>query len=136
MLKKNFKKIISIVLLVVIFFILAAVGVNAQETSNAGSVIQSSIKNTARHAQLSNDSNIDLSTFIGRVIKNLLGLLGTVFLILVLYAGFMWMTAAGNEERVGKAKKILANSVIGLAVVILAYVIVEFVLRTFVDSGL
>ena len=130
--KKNyFKKIIKIGLLAILFFVMSFSIVGAK---GAGSVIQNSINNTAKEAQLSDGGSIDLSTFVGSVVKNLLGLLGTVFFVLVLYAGFMWMTAGGNEEKITKAKKILSNSFIGLVIVILAYAIVGFVLKTFIES--
>ncbi len=69
----------------------------------------------------------DVLTLIGMLIKSVLGLLGVVFLILIIYAGILWMTAAGNEDRVKKAQSILRNSVFGVAIVILAYFISYFV---------
>lgn len=62
-----------------------------------------------------------LAVIIGNIVKGLLGFLGIVFMILILYGGFVWMTAAGNEDRVRTAKKILANSTIGLFIVIISY---------------
>ncbi len=126
----NFKKIFSIILISSVLFTFSSVIVQAQ---SAGSVIQQGIGDTANVAQLSGSSR-DLSTFIGSVVKNLLGFLGTIFFVLILYAGFMWMTAAGNDERITKAKKILSNSVIGLAVVVFAYAIVGFVLNAFIQA--
>jgi len=69
----------------------------------------------------------DPRTTIATIIKTGLGLIGIVFLILMLYAGVMWMTSAGNEERVSTAKKILSSSVIGLVIVLCAYSITIFV---------
>lgn len=60
-------------------------------------------------------------TLIGRFIQPLVGVFGSVFFVLVIYAGIMWMSAAGNLERVAKAKKILWTSVVGLLLVIFAY---------------
>ena len=62
------------------------------------------------------------------VINGILGLLGIIFLVLVLYAGFLWMTAAGNEDQVTKAKSILTTSIIGIVIIVAAYAIVKFVL--------
>ena len=69
----------------------------------------------------------DIRFTIASIIRVALGLLGTIALILVLYAGFKWMTAAGNEEQVGDAKKILAAAVIGLVIILSAYSITRFV---------
>lgn len=68
-----------------------------------------------------------LSTLTGTIINSILGIIGVVFFVLMIYAGFLWMTAAGSEERVGKAKSIFATSVIGMIIVIGAYYILDFV---------
>lgn len=68
-----------------------------------------------------------LSETIGKIIKIVLGLLGTIFLVLTIYAGVLWMTAAGNEEQVTKSLGILKTSVIGLVIILAAYSITYFV---------
>jgi nitrogen fixation-related uncharacterized protein len=70
-----------------------------------------------------------------KIVRAFLSLLGAIFLVLTIYAGFLWMTSGGNEEQVGKAKKILRDSIIGLAIVITAYAITLFVFNALV-SGL
>ncbi|XOU93918.1 MAG: Mbov_0395 family pilin-like conjugal transfer protein [Candidatus Kerfeldbacteria bacterium] len=60
----------------------------------------------------------------------ILGLLGLISVIIVLYGGFSWMTAAGNEEKLSKAKKLLTYSIIGLIVILFAWVMVSFVFDT------
>ena len=77
-----------------------------------------------------------LYTVIGRIIGVFLGLLGIIFLILMLYAGFLWMTAAGNEETVAKAKRILTQAVIGLIITLSAFAITNFVVNALTGSGL
>lgn len=66
---------------------------------------------------------------IGRLITVLLGFLGILFFILIIYGGFLWMTARGVEEQVSKAKKIITSASIGLAVVLSAYLISYIVLQ-------
>ncbi|MEK9152326.1 MAG: hypothetical protein AAB692_03080, partial [Patescibacteria group bacterium] len=56
-----------------------------------------------------------------------LGLLGTVFVVLMIYAGYLYMTAQGNEEQVEKAKGLIKNAVIGLVIVFTSYMIQFFV---------
>ncbi|MFA5061572.1 MAG: pilin [Patescibacteria group bacterium] len=68
-----------------------------------------------------------LSQTVGMIISIVLGLVGMIFLALTVYAGFLWMTAAGDEEPITKAKKILTTSVIGLVIVLAAYSITYFV---------
>lgn len=69
-----------------------------------------------------------LSETVGKIIKAVLGLLGTIFLALTVYAGVLWMTAAGDESKSEKAMSILKTAVIGLIIILAAYAITFFVL--------
>jgi hypothetical protein len=69
----------------------------------------------------------NITDIIGAVISAFLSLLGIIFLILVLYAGFTWMTSMGNEQKVQKAKDTLLQATIGIIIVISAYAITYFV---------
>ena len=69
----------------------------------------------------------DLSDTIATVIKAILALVGTAFLVLTIYAGVLWMTAAGEEAKIEKAVGILKASVIGLVIIMSAYAITYFV---------
>jgi len=77
----------------------------------------------------------DTDAFIGNLIRILLGFVGTVFLLLVIYAGITWMTAAGNEDRIAKAKKILVSAAIGLALTVLSYAIASFIASAIINSS-
>ncbi len=68
-----------------------------------------------------------LSETVGRYIKVVLSLTGTIFLVLMVYAGFLWMTAQGKDEQVTKAKGIITTATIGLIVVLAAYSITAFI---------
>ncbi len=76
-----------------------------------------------------------LSETIGRYINWALGLTGTIFLLLTIYAGFLWMTAGGDESNIDKAKKIITSSVIGLIIVLLSYSITSLVLHFIVRTS-
>jgi Type IV secretion system pilin len=71
-------------------------------------------------------SSIEL--ILGNVITGFLGLLGVIFLILMLYGGYMWLIARGNEEKVNTAKDTIKNSIIGLIIVVASYAISYYVL--------
>ena len=64
---------------------------------------------------------------IAPVIKGLLSLVGIIFFLLIIYAGFLWMTAQDNKDQVKKAKNMLINNLIGLVIIIGAYLLVSFV---------
>lgn len=70
---------------------------------------------------------VDPRLIIAQIIYVALGLLGTIFIVLTVYAGFLWMTAGGNEDNISKAKKILMASVIGLLIILVSYSITWFV---------
>lgn len=69
----------------------------------------------------------DIRIIIANIIRVLLGLLGIVLVVLMMYAGYLWMTAGGNEEQIAQAKNIIKNAVIGLAIILSAYAIVTFI---------
>lgn len=69
---------------------------------------------------------LKIAEFIGLLINALLGFLGVLFMILIIYAGYLWMTARGNEDQVNRSQTILRNSVIGMVIVSAAYAIVLF----------
>ena len=87
------------------------------------------------------DSNINLSSkgpiaVATQVINILMGLLGVIALGLILWSGYIWMTAGGNEEKITQAKKILKNASIGLILILSAWGIAYFVLTRLVgDTG-
>lgn len=76
----------------------------------------------------------DIRTIAARIIRAALGLLGIVALGLILWGGYVWMTAGGDEDRIAQAKKILVNAVIGLIIILSAYAIVSFVISKLLSA--
>ena len=70
-----------------------------------------------------------LAETVGRYVNWALSFTGVIFLLLTLYAGYLWMFGGGNEENIEKAKKILTSSVIGLIIVILSYGITALIMH-------
>ncbi len=105
-------------------------------TSFAQGEFFDSLNNTAKHAGVlpENNENANFSLMVGNILRGLFGLLGTVFLVLVMYGGFIWMTASGNDESVNKAKKIITQATIGLFVMVLAYALTDFIFGTIISS--
>lgn len=73
----------------------------------------------------------DISASIGLIIQVLISFIGVIFMILLVYGGILWMTAAGNDQQVDKAKKIIVESMIGLVIVVSAYAISILVIESF-----
>ncbi len=75
-----------------------------------------------------------LEQTIASLINTFIGLLGIVAVIIILIGGFQWMTAGGDDEKIGGAKKMIYAGVAGLAVILAAYAIAEFVIRELVGA--
>jgi hypothetical protein len=69
-----------------------------------------------------------------RIIRAGLGLLGIVAIVIVLYGGVLWMTAGGETDKVGKARKVLFSGVIGLIIILSAFAIAQFVLDQLIEA--
>jgi hypothetical protein len=66
---------------------------------------------------------------IASLVQIVLGFVGIIFLVLIIAGGFMWMTSAGNEQKISKAKSLLTNAVIGLTITVVAYSIAFTIVR-------
>lgn len=72
----------------------------------------------------------DLKATVFNIIQWVLSILGLMAVTFIIYGGFVWLTAAGNEEKIEKAKKIIGSAVVGLIIVLMAWAIVIFVTGT------
>lgn len=71
---------------------------------------------------------------IGKVISIGLAFLGVLFLLLMIYGGYIWMMARGNEQEVEKAKNIIIQALIGLIIVLSAYAITAFLGSSIINA--
>ncbi|MCR4312020.1 MAG: Ig-like domain-containing protein, partial [Candidatus Uhrbacteria bacterium] len=78
--------------------------------------------------------NEDPRIIVAKIINTGLTVLGILVVLIIIYGGFVWMTAQGNPERVDKAKKILINAVIGLFIILASYAITSFVISSLLDA--
>lgn len=101
-----------------------------------GNAVNSINQNTGA---LQNSAGYDPGTTVGNVvaafIKGFLGLLGVIFVILIVVAGFNWMTAGGDEEKIKKATQTISRAVIGLIIIVAAYAITYFVFANLPTSS-
>ncbi len=129
--KQKIKHLIALFFVFALFLIPNLYSLNAaetkKETANLGK-LEDFLKDAAGGSGAGYDtSKTEAEPIIGSIIKILLSFLGIVFLILVIYGGFMWMTARGNEQQVETARNIIVRATIGLAVVMFAYAITWFI---------
>ena len=77
----------------------------------------------------------DIRITIAKIIRIAIGFLGVIAIAIIIYAGFLWMTSGGNEEKVEQAKKTLTNAAIGLIIILSAFAIASFVLNSLIGAS-
>ena|SRR3989344_761336 len=95
--------------------------------------------NTIGNTVYGTDQPADIKQVIAGIIQIFLGLLGIIFLLLIIWSGFRWMTSGGNEKTIEEAKGTLRNAAIGLTIVLAGYAIASFLagaLGNAVSNGL
>ncbi len=117
---KLHKKILVILFALIIFPVCVGAADEPRGLQTAGSKLGS--------IQSSVGLSSDISSFTENALKGFFYLLGTAFLILTIYGGFVWIKAAGRDEEVTRAKKIITTAVIGLLILLSSYAITFFVL--------
>lgn len=122
--KNSFKKIFYSLIVIFVFFIFIPV---TQANSPFGNGLNEAAAKSGHLA--SNYMKPDnLPGALGYFIRVFyLGIAGIAYLILIIYAGIIWMNASGNEEKVEKAKSVIKNATLGLIVVLMAYAVTIFV---------
>ena len=118
------KKTIIIFLFIIFAFVL----------NNTNHFCYAAIGDANKPVQLTNplgntDDDKDINILIGQIINAVLGIVGSLALVMFIYGGFVWMLAAGNNEKVQKGKDILVWATIGLVIIFSAYAIVKFVFQ-------
>jgi len=75
-----------------------------------------------------------INLLIGTIIKTILGLTGVIFMIMIVTAGDLWMTAGGNEEKISKARTMIFNAAVGILIVFGAYIVTDFIVGIVIEG--
>lgn len=75
-----------------------------------------------------------IQVMIARIIRTVIGFVGIIAVVMILYAGFLYMTAGGNTTRLATAKKILTQAIVGLVIVLTSFTIVHFIVGRLVEA--
>ena len=121
--KKYGKQLISLALLAMMMLPLA---VGAQ--SGLSGTINTQLDNSGLNTTFGQATESTLAKMIGNGVEVILGILGLLLVLLIIYAGFIWTTAQGDSKKVDKAKDMIKQAVIGLIIVFAAYAIAQFVM--------
>ncbi|PJA10524.1 hypothetical protein COX68_00265 [Candidatus Falkowbacteria bacterium CG_4_10_14_0_2_um_filter_41_15] len=76
----------------------------------------------------------DPREIVARIINTAMMFLGIIAVVIILLGGFKWMTAAGNEEKVSEAQKLMGAGVIGLVIILASWGIASFVLNQLINA--
>jgi cytochrome bd-type quinol oxidase subunit 2 len=76
----------------------------------------------------------DLIPWIKGVLNLVIGISGLVSVVILIVAGYMFITANGNEDTIQKATKTLTFAIIGLVICLISVLIVQFVLTRVIGS--
>jgi hypothetical protein len=79
--------------------------------------------------------NEGLLDFISAAIRTVLGVVGAILLLLIIYGGFTYATAAGAEEKVKKGRQILTYAIIGIVIIAVAWILTDYVIGQFLGGG-
>jgi hypothetical protein len=132
----HLKKILYLSLTLILFFSFSFVFLGSQvvvaQDPLPGSVepppgdVQSGCKNPPCLEDPLNAGG-DVAGLIGKIIKTVLGIVGSIALVMFIYGGFMWMTAGGNTDRIKKGRDVLTWATIGLIIIFTSYAILTFI---------
>ena len=128
------KKII-ILLFISTFLILTVPVVSAAAQSNPKLFTLLATPGTVSLPNPLGKGKTDIPTLLGNVINSVLGIIGSLALVMFIYGGATWMLSAGNQEQVTKGKNILIWATLGLVIIFTAYALVRFVLTTVTGAG-
>ena len=82
------------------------------------------------HAELINPlGTTSIEGFIGRLIKAILGLSGSVALLMFVWGGFQYLWSGGDPKKVEKGKETLKNAVLGIVIIFFSYTLVNTIIK-------
>jgi hypothetical protein len=123
----NLTKLSLACLLAMALFFTATKPTQALESSWWSAVKDNGLGQIGATAYNQPDRPKDIRLITANLVRVFLGLLGTIFVVLMVAAGFIWMTAAGNPEKVSKATNLMAMGAIGLLITLGAFAISLYV---------
>ena len=123
---KNFRPSLKIILVAVLF---SAAVFLVSHSALAATISTNELfggTNGANFASTAGLANVSLVLLIANIIRAALGFVGVVAVCFVIYAGFLWTTAGGEEEKIKKAKQVMKNALIGLVIILSSFAIAQF----------
>jgi|GEM_PF-3229589 len=122
----KFKTILIIISLICSFYLLFSFNLNfaLSETVDVG----------LRYGEQTGLGAEDVRITIAKIIRVVLGILGIVFVTLIIYAGTLYMGSKGDPEKLDSARKIFISAIIGLAIILASYSLASYILSKLLQA--
>jgi hypothetical protein len=139
--KNLISKISTVLFLVAIlispYFVFSAVGATtaAGTSDQQKNPLERLIDVGTTQGPYSSADELTMVQIAGYIISVFLGLLGIIFVGLMIYAGYNWMTAQGEQKKIDTAKSTIQAAIIGLIITASAYAIYFFVFSKLFSVG-
>ena len=130
--KKHLKQFLILILLVVVLIL--PYFVFAEETSQTNGLL-GNLKEVGSGAFNPDTNEYTAAEIAGSVVNVVLSLMGIIFISLMVYAGYLWMTDRGNDQSVEKAKKIITAAIIGIVLTVSSFGIWLLISSYFFGQG-
>jgi hypothetical protein len=119
------KKIPFIAIICFSLFLAAMINVHFSMADTTGTV------NSPSSQSLTNPlGDIDSpNALIGKVINSIIGVVGSIALLMFIYGGFVWMLSGGNPNKIKQGREIIVWSILGLAVILFSYALVRMTIN-------
>ena len=139
--KPYHNKITHYIFCLVFLFVMGVgvVGAEAIPSVGVSRADQLGLRDTATLSGFGPDATeiyVSPAEFIGQILGLILSLLGVVFVVLIIFSGYMWIIARGNEEDAQKALDIAINATIGVVIVFSAYAISSYLMQSLYQATL
>ena len=129
------KKISIFFLISIGIFLLSGFALATTCTSGTGSsLVSGGVQQLGSAVYGSGTSSTSLPVLIALIIKALLRLLGIIFIVIIIYAGFLYITSQGAPETIKKAKSTIFYALIGLLIILTSYALASFVSDIIINS--
>jgi len=92
------------------------------------------LNKVAEKAGYQKETGTSIGAIAGQVIGVFISILGVIFIVLIVFAGYEYMMARGEEEKVKKSLATIRQAIVGLIITISAYAIWAFVFKYFVGA--
>lgn len=85
-------------------------------------------------AEKTGHTEVNMNQGIPVLIRLVLPLIGGIYLILMVFSGYLWMTAQGNEQQMKKAKNMILAATLGLLILLSSYAIAFYLVSSFQEG--